>query len=320
MVKTTRCYQRLGGRYVRFFGIFSALVGITFLIWGISRLFLPKTPFRTNILLVGSPMMVVSYDASGEHAVVITIPADTVISGITGVGQYSLESLWKLGIIDRNRQHILLDSLSEVLAIPIDGSIGPKGQDIPSQADGGSTIRATFSYGGLVKHIFGSTVSIPFDRYSFLIFATKSMRNDAFTYIDLLHSKALVLKDQADGTVIPTFDEAAFDVLLGTALEEDAIRKESLRVAVFNTTTTPTLGARVERKINKTGALVVELGNDTPLVDTCIVSGDAHVLKSSTVAFFVNIYGCESNNSQANARADIELRVGSDFERRFVSP
>ena len=107
---------------------------------------------------------------------------------------------------------------------------------------------------------------------------------------------------------------------MGTALEEDSIRKESLRVAVYNTTDMPTLGHRAERKVNKIGALVVEVGNDTPVVDTCIVSGIKSVIESFTVRFMVDTYGCKTNVSEINKRADIEMRIGRDFQRHFLSP
>lgn len=320
MVKTQRCYQRLGGRYIRIFVYLIGLIGVAIISVFLVRQFFPDTLFRTNILLVGNPMLVVSYDTSREHIAVIQIPADMVIKGINGVGQYSLESLWKLGTIDKQKQHILIESLSESLGVLITWFVGPKGADIPDQTHVESVIRNTFSYGGFMRHIISGRISIPLGQYFTLVTATANLRVDAFKYIDLDRSIAIVQKEEVDGTTIPTLDEAGFDTFLGTVLEEDAIRKESLRVAIYNTTDTPTLGARVERKVNKIGALVVEVGNDTPVVDTCIVSATEKVIKSFTVRYMVAAFGCKSNVSDTNKRADIEMRIGRDYQRRFLSP
>lgn len=318
MVTKERRYHRLGLRYSKVFvlltgfGCVAILIALTIL-----KLF-PQYPFRTNILLVGSPMLVASYDAPREQVAIVEIPAVTTIVGVTGVGEYSLESLWKLGRLDRHNQAILPDSLSEALAVPVTWYVGPKGDDIPLQLGAEQTLRKQFSIFGLFHYVFKSRSTIPFGQYVLLVVATTKLRPDALHFINLEHTSAIIPKEQADGISTSMLDEARFDVLVGTKFQEDALRRESLRVAIFNTTQTPTLGRRLERQINKIGALVVEVGNDTPLVDRCIISGTKVALTSATAHYIRSVFHCQGQVSDANVRADLELRIGKAFEQKFL--
>ncbi len=317
MVKSDQRYQRLGIRYSKVFVFFAGFGCVAILLALVIRQLLPASPFRTNILLVGNPMLLASYDTAKEHVAIVEIPAVTTITGITGVGEYSLESLWRLGKLDTHNQNILPDSLSEALAVPVTWFVGPKGDAVPDQSEAEKVLRNVFSFSGLVQHVFTSRTTIPFGQYLMLVIATTKLRPDALSFINLHNTSAIITKDQADGTSVPMLDEARLDVVLGTTLQEDALRRESLRVAIFNTTRTPTLGRRLERHINKVGALVVSVGNDVPAVDRCALAGTALLLKSITARYIQSIFGCEVKITDANARADLELRIGNVFERKF---
>ena len=78
-----------------------------------------------TVVIVGSPMYVVSIDAGSLEGVILRIPETTWIEASHGYGKYSLEALWKLGNIERN--HTLLnESLSYALGVPVQYYIAPK--------------------------------------------------------------------------------------------------------------------------------------------------------------------------------------------------
>lgn len=73
----------------------------------------------------------------------------------------------------------------------------------------------------------------------------------------------------------------------------------------------------MERRVSRAGALVVGIGNDAQTVGRCIVSGSKEKLETKTAIFFMQFFGCETKVGES-VRSDVELRVGSDFEKLFV--
>jgi hypothetical protein len=126
MVKSERRYHRLGLRYSKVFVFLAGFAGVAiFLVMLLWQLF-PSSDFRTTVLLAGNPMSVVSWDGVRKHVTIIELPAAVAITGLTGVGEYSLQSLWKLGELDTKDRALLADSLGELLAIPVPWYIGPQ--------------------------------------------------------------------------------------------------------------------------------------------------------------------------------------------------
>jgi hypothetical protein len=152
-----------------------------------------------------------------------------------------------------------------------------------------------------------------------LVLATQSLRTDAFEKFDVGDTPAVVKKELADGTTGEFIDRDRLDVVLGTRLEEEDVRSQSLRVMVYNTTPTQTLGRRMERRVSRAGALVVGIGNDSPAVGRCVVSGTKEKLETKTAKYFQQFFHCQTKIGES-VRSDLELRVGSDFEKLFLPP
>ncbi|MBI3577241.1 hypothetical protein HY086_04350 [Candidatus Gottesmanbacteria bacterium] len=304
-----RKHYRLGIRYANVFVFLAGFAGLALLLVLLLWQLFPASPFRTTVLLAGNPVRVASWDGTRKHVTVIAFPASVAITGLTGVGEYSLESLWKLGELDKRDKGLLADSVGEALAVPIPWYIGPTGA---------SSVREIFS----LRNIFGIVTGKFRTNLSLQIFlplalATQSLRTDAFEELNVADTPAVVQKELADGTSEQFIDGDRLDVVLGTRLEEEDVRTQSLRVMIYNTTATQTLGRRMERRVSRAGALVVGIGNDSPAVGRCIVSGPKEKLETKTTIFFTQFFGCETKVGES-IRSDLELRVGSDFEKLFV--
>ncbi len=320
MVNKERRHERLGLRYSKVFIFLASVACVAILLVLLAWQLFPSSSFRTTVLLVGSPMLVVSWDGQRKHVTVIEVPASTSISGITGVGEYSLESLWKLGEFDARDKGLLADSLGDTLAVAIPWYSGPKSGDLASQSAVEASIRKTFSMSNVVALLLGKYRSnISFQTFLLLAMTTQGLRTDAFERFNVASTSAVVGKELADGATAQFIDRDRLDVILGTRLEEEAVRAESLRVMVYNTTPTQTLGKRMERRVSRAGALVIGIGNDKPAVGRCVVSGSKAKLKSKTAIYFMQFFHCEARNGES-FRSDLELRVGTDFEKLFLAP
>lgn len=302
-----RRHERLGIRYLRVFTALAAVAGVAVVLVLIAWQFFPASPFRTTVLLAGDPMVVASWDGERKRVSLIEIPASVTITGITGVGEYSLESLWRLGELDAKNKNLLVDSLSDVLAVPIPWYIGE------------APLSALFRPETIWKILSRQYRSnLPIRVLLPILVATRMLRSDAFSTLTLAHSPAIVQKERADGTTVDFLDINRLDAIFGTLLEEEAVRAESLRVMIYNTTQTPTLGRRMERRISRAGALVVGVMNDTPAVERCVVFVTKEKLQSKTAVFLKQFFHCETKEG-GSIRSDIEVRVGRDFERLFRS-
>ena len=301
-----RRHERLGIRYSKIFAVFAGVATVSSFLVLLAWQFFPTSSFRTTVLLVGNPMMVASWDGARKHVTVIRIPPTVSITGLNGVGEYSLESLWKLGDIDKNNRTLLSDSLGETLAIAIPWYIGLTDGDI----------KKVFSVANAPNMLMGRhPTNMPLSVFLPLALATQNFRTDAVD--ELTISDALLMKqERPDGSSISFLDPDTVDRMAGTQFEEETIRKESLRVAVKNTTPTPSLGRRMERRIARAGALVVEVGNDEQTIEECRVFGSKKNLKSYTATFLRQFYSCELLEGESK-RADLDVRVGREFEKLF---
>lgn len=296
-------HKRLGARYWKA----AALIFVLFPVIIFGFLALSRSPGgRLTFVVAGSPMAVVSWDRDHERVLLIEIPSSVVIAGVSGVGNYSLEALWQLGAIDKKDQALLPHSLEDALGVPVSGFIGWL-----------SSVRDTFTFANLLPLLTGRfrTNFSPFLFFSFTT-AFNKLRPDA---IETLRVGESTTETQTlpDGSTVKVFSPARFDALVGTRFEDEGVRKESLRVEILNTTQAPSLGKRLERQLNHVGALVVGVGNDTPEVDQCQVEGEKKFLETKTVRFIMDHFGCKLISAANQSRADVVVRIGSQFRKRF---
>jgi len=313
-------YERIGARYgawlVRGFGIIIILlVCLCFFALQTRQL----STFRHTIVLAGTPMHIWSWDIAKNTFVDIQIPADTIIDAVRGYGRYSLEALWKFGSIDRNESFLAVQSLEEVLGLPIAWYIGPSDLALPHESDSRGAATGYFSFQKIVAFFSGKfRTNIPPSLFMQLVWKLLWVRPDSVVTLDLSRLDSGSLVDLPDGTHVYVLDPDRLDVLFGNTFEDERIRKEARSVGVFNTTSMPTLGNRLARLLGHVGVLVVTVGNDTPMVDRCVVSGTKDNLQSLTAQFLIALLDCRKWERDEGGRADIVVRLGSDYRQRFL--
>ena len=291
--------------YISRLGITLLVVGIVGVLAAVSVLRMQSQTGRTTVVLMGEPVMVWSKDRSTKRVIRITLPKNTVIEGVHGYGMYSLESLWKLEEIEREYGAVLASSMQEALGVPIPWFIGGKGER-----------EGTLTWGSVLEYLRGGyRTNIPLPLLVSLIIETA--RTDQVEEVALTPNTALTSQTLPDGTTRNVLDTSRVDILLGSLFEDESIRREGLSVAVYNTTDMATLGNRAARILGHIGVFVVRVGNDTPTIDRCTITGAKRVLATTTATIIRELFGCETVEGAAEV-ADIDVRVGSTYQAKFL--
>lgn len=303
-------YRRLRGRYGKVIWITSIIVLLCLFLL-IAIIAWPQNSLkRKTIVVVGDPMRMVSRDEHTNRWVIITIPAGVTIEGANAYGSYSLASLWELGQIDKKKGSLLVTSLEDVTGIPLYWYISELNEK-----------NQVFSLSTLTRLITGTIeTNIPLHEFVRLIWAYKQTRADRIETVDLKDLSILMSESLPDGSTVETLRPERLDAALETLFEDQDIRSEGLRIAVFNATGRPQLGSHAARMINRIGGLVVSIGNEDTQIDQCILRAVKTQLGSKTAAILKAIFSCTNQELKEEGRADLDVILGSAYEERFLSP
>lgn len=287
-------YERLGARYgwmVLLVFVLLVLVSGGIVLFSMGA---KADVSRLTVLSVGDPMVIWSRDPAGRGFIKITIPAAVQVDAVGGYGRYSLNALWKLGEMDKKSAALVQKSLEEAFGVPIPWYLDTSGQR------------------------FLPRTNMPITMLLIWLWNTRSIRPDQMKEIVMNRQTGLMETAQPDGVGVEVLDPDRIDTALGSLFEDEAIRREHLSATVYNTTEMPTLGKRVGRLLNRMGIFVVRVGNDTPRVDQCVVSGEQSVLQSVTARVVAAALDCQLVVKPSDA-GDLEIRVGLRYEKRFLS-
>lgn len=272
---------------------------------------------RLNVVLATAPVTVWSWNTIDNTFAVLVIPAFVAVDA-PGYGRYALESLWRLGFIDKKGGSALSKSLESALAIPISRYAGEDRENLVSLSDPGSYGRRFF---GLIRFpaaiLTGGPTNMPLPSAVSFAWALWRAKADDVTVVDIGKQSPVGREELPDGSVRQYLDTERVDVLLKGALEDDRIRNEGLRVAVYNTTKTPNVGTAAARFLVNQGVLVVAVGNDEPQVDRCTMVTEKKLVKTTTVKVIAELFDCVVSESSGDQRADILVRLGTAYAARF---
>ncbi len=273
---------------------------------------------RMTVVLVSDPVTVASWDRTTNTLILVSLPSDTVIDGTHGYGQYSLDALWKLGAIDRKEGILMSESIEELLGTPVPYYL--KRRELLGKKDARSLVGKTFALSTIPSFFTGKYISnMPFSSFFSFAWAVGRIPPENIRTIDLLQGRILIEQSIPDGSMIHVVDKDRLDQKVGPLFEDQRIRKEGYTVAVFNTTQSPSLGTKVGRLLSHLGVRVVAVGNDSPELARCTMTGGKKELSSITAWVIVHIYDCQTRVIEdASKRADLILRIGTSYQSRFL--
>ncbi|MCX8009102.1 MAG: LytR C-terminal domain-containing protein [Patescibacteria group bacterium] len=307
-------YRFLPNRVIIFFFFtFFLLFLLSYIFYILSVHLLPMQ--RISILFLNDPVEVVSFDPKKKELVQIIFPAQTHISGIWGLGEYAVDSLWRLAATEGSPSAVVLGSVGDELGTPIQYFIG-KRNNLWEKEKGNY-----FSFLGLLERMRGNVeTNMPFLFHVAYTRLIRSMNNHKIRQEFLGIGRGLKEKTLPDNSTILVFDRDRFDQMTNDMFFDTDIRKERLRVAVFNTTGRPFLATRVARILDRLGVLVVHVGNEEKPIEECEISGNANVLQTKTSRIIQKIFSCTLKELYEERRSDLEVRIGKAYERRFIPP
>ena len=278
--------QRIGSRYLPRI-IFSVLSVLFVLLAAIFWNIMTALPWeRTTVVVAGDPVQIVSWDQVRGKLTIIPIPADVRIDGVLGIGNLPLASLRKLEVLDSKKKDVFLKSLEDTLALPIMGVMGS-----------------------------GSPFSLRFR----LWWIRKQLRPDAVTAVDLGLQGVFRSDVLPDGSQVRVFDVNRFDAIIGSQLEVDTIRREETRVRVVNTTDALGLGNRAARILSHAGMVVVAVESEAPEQNGCTIHAKEDLWSRPSARFVKDVFDCMITAQDPDERADVTVRLGTEYARRFTS-
>ncbi|MFZ2024931.1 MAG: hypothetical protein WAV51_01435 [Microgenomates group bacterium] len=309
----------------RFF--LGVLVGVFLLaIGGILAFFICTSQIprgRLGIVLQGNPTMFVSWESDRSRFAIFLLPESMQIEAVQGYGWYGLDALWKLDLMDRHGGTVYKNSIQDALASPVRWyATGVNTADqVTDKGSAIGTIQHRLSFLNIFHMIVSGKTNIqPFEAW-YVWNQIQQMGSDSMTLYDFQHGQLSSDITMPDETIIPRFDSAKYDALVGNTLEDTPFRQEGLRIALYNTTGTPGIAQKIARLIEHMGGFVVFVGNEEhPTMGNCEVTGENSMLSSRTAQFFRTFYGCSLHETlEGKGRADIIVRLGTGIEKQYMS-
>jgi len=279
----------------------------------------PSSLVRNAIVLVGSPTVIVSWETKYTQYIILTIPSDVQIEALHGYGSYSIASLWNLDTLEKRHGALFLPSLVENFAVPIGWysthheSVGDTNEAIVQ------FVSTQVSFPSLVKSLFYHSSSLTLIDMIRVWRATRGIDASTTHVLDFRSHPIGTILAMPDGSATIQFDKQQYDGIVGDLLEDVLLRKDSIRLAIYNTTTMPGIGARVARVIEHLGGYVVFVGNDeSPYDGLCELKGSKERLLSTTSSVIQLLYGCSRVETTESMRGDLILKLGKLFEKRYL--
>jgi len=302
--------------WIFWFGGIVVILGLT--LAGI-LLIHPRYPSRIGIAIVSNPTIVFSYDPVRSTLLALRIPSDTSVHVMRGYGAYPVSSLWKLDSMDKRGGTIYTETLEETIGIPVRFFIRPVEEDIGSEKPIEEQMNDVFSLSSCLRLFFSNRTNIPLWLLLELSRVVPGLRPTETVFFDFAHESVFADGTLPDETPRKAIDPDQLALLLGTYAEDANIRKENLRIAVYNTTETSGLAQRVARILESTGFHVVTVANrQVNQLAQCVIQGNQETLKTHSVQTLRWLYGCSIEGQQDESQSDVTLIIGSDYEKRFL--
>jgi len=308
-MRTPRSANRWSG-----IGIFFVFV----LLASVLYLFFPQNPkFRQSLVLSGDPTIVVSWGPQGSNTVIFVFPGTLEINATHGYGWYSLEALQRLDDIEGRRGALLVSSLSDSLAMPVQWYVTNKMKSGEKRSDIIGVVRSSVSFFSLLKSVFQKQTNLSL-AHVYPVWKSIHGVDPRTDVIDFRNVDTVTPVVEPDGTTAYQFDPQKYDAVIGDVLEDFPIRQEAIRIAIYNTTERPGMGQQVGRVLDHVGAVVTFVGNtnEEQIRESCVIQITPDVRQSKTTRFIEEYLHCRVVN-QGDIHGSIRLLLGDPFGKRY---
>lgn len=291
-----------------FLALFTGVLWKIYLSWQ-NQVFVPGT--RLTVVVAQENPTLYSYNPSSRELTIIVIPKNTQVEAAGGYGSWPIGSLWNLGKQEGQKGELLRVSVMKAFGIPVDGWVGPDGEDLFKDETLALPIKVfkAISTGSL------KTDLTFFDRLNLLSIGAVSFSRRS--NLDLEAKGVLEKKRLPDGVegfiIIPERGKIVFE-----ELRDSALLNEKKTAFVFNATGKAGLAGQVVQVVQTLGIRVIGAGKGEEEIEDCQIRAKGKNLGSISAKKLSQVFGCRlTTGGFTESSSDIEILLGEGFAKRF---
>lgn len=295
-------------------GIFSLLIflGLVFKAYKVIKESRWDGKGRLNLVLVSSPVLIVSLEPEEPSLSGFSIPNETQLEVVYGYGKYQMESVYRLGELEK-KENLLAESIQENFALPIDGWLVSENIRISAEED----IRNKLSEILISCLKDGRKTNLTKWDLIRIFVQIKKVRSHKINFFDLSKISVLLKTTLPDRTEVFEIDQNRLDPLVQKYFFDPIIRKEKMLFEVLNGTDHPKLGERAGRIISGLGGEVVSIGNSQEKVEECQIQTIREKKTFHSVKKIANIFNCQLLEKEEEGKAEVTLIVGENYWKKL---
>ncbi len=273
---------------------------------------------RITVVVASTPIVIATIDTIDHKATLFSVPEDITIEGAYAMGRYPIASFWKMGALDRKDHALLATSIQQSFGIPIEGYVGREHGVLTAQTDAIRLLFDMFSYRSMVFYASKRYVTNLSLSTLIRLYRTIPVIRQSDVSVHVLGPQTSTFTEELpDGTSRTVLDPLNIDLRTKGLFERSTVRKEALSVGVVNTTGIPELAKSIARQLGNSGMFVVSLESEDKPLARCTVSAKKELLKSSSISFIHETYGCDIQTLQGGHREDILIKIGTDIGAEY---
>ncbi len=300
------------------------LVGFIFKVWQSINRSLWDGQNQLNLAFNSQPVFLASFNPQGKSLNVLLIPQGTFIETLHGYGPCRVESIYRLGELNKKGGELFQGSLQEYLGIPVDGYAVISNFQLPIS---NSAKERKNSLSKLLLELLkkGETNLTKWDLVR-LWWDFRNLHQEKINLVDLGQTSASQEVELPDGTKATKIDNERLVVVTSQLFADEKIKEEDLTVAVLNATDHPGLANKIALLIKNMGAQVVNIGEAEKLKSQiskakCQVRSQKKEKNSYTVQKLKKTLNCEwGGEDLENQRSDVVLIVGEGYWEKLNLP
>lgn len=286
---------------LRYLGL--GFIGLIFVaaIFGLIKKNIYNDKVGINILMVSSKGIgIVGVRNGSGYLNILDLPDDLKIPVLPSRSEFSVETLRKSGIKDKNKEQIMKQSIGEAFGVAITGTIFTNKE---------------ISISGILDSLTSlgleSNLSL-IDRFRLRSDLTNLVKKG--TSFELSLPKAVTDEDEEpDGKVFRKLNTAIFS-WSKNQWGQDEIMSETPEIAIVNGSKTQGRARTVAHQVETAGGRVIEVSASESQINGCLISGDK-VKHPITYSFLLLAFGCQEDirgsiNKERSAGADIVMVIG----------
>jgi hypothetical protein len=283
-----------------------------------------------NPSIADQPVLIAAFNPEEKSLNVLLIPPRTFIETIHGYGPYRVESIYRLGELNKKGGELFQGSLQTYLGIPVDAYASMSNvkcqsplRGIPSEW---SNVKIKTCILENIRFLIkgGETNLTKWDLLR-LWLGFRNLRQDKINLVDLGQTSASQEVDLLDGTKANKIDTERLELIMSQFFVDKKLKQEDLTVAVLNGTNHAGLANKVATLIKNIGGQVMTVGDTEngqgESLRQCQIKSEKKYKNSYTVRKLSHVFDCQwEGEPMAEQRANLVLIVGKSYWEKLVLP